>query len=228
MLSRDGVTGMIRLAAVFYGVTLGVAAFLTFLWGRWSDWYAILASSESIDLPSWLSDYPTLAIHGTQAVEDLGIGLVIGLGLVVFSQWLSPRLKWGQQLTEEFARVFGPMGWGACFVLALLSGVAEEALFRTTLQPMLARGIHSPILSWILVSLLFGLVHTGPKRHYMIWTVFAVVFGLIVGGLHLWRGGLLVPATVHITVNLFNLKWIANHAPKKPIPDDPLASQQTT
>lgn len=205
---------MIRLAAVFYGLVFGFSLLGTALWGQWSDWVVMSPPLLPLKGWTWLSDSPWAVAYVYRACEDLVLGIGIGLGLVVFSQWFSPKFSWGRKLTEEFSMVFGPLSWGACFLLALMSGVAEEALFRTTLQPILARSLEQPYLAWILISLLFGLVHTGPKKHYIAWTIFAVVFGLIVGLLYLWRGGLLLPATVHIVVNAFNLKWISNHAPR--------------
>lgn len=174
---------MIRLAVWFYGGMLGVAVALTALWGDWQTWF------PARDVLGW--------------AQDLASGVALGLVIVLVTQHLTPRFVWGRALTREFALIFGPLKSWEIAILALTSGVAEEALFRATLQPW---------LGWLGCGLLFGLLHSGPKREYLIWTIFAVSFGLLMGGVVEVRPGLLLPATAHFTVNFFNMKWIVARA----------------
>jgi membrane protease YdiL (CAAX protease family) len=57
---------------------------------------------------------------------------------------------------------------------------------------------------------LFALLHTGPGRHFRLWTVFAVLAGALFGGLMLWRGNLLAPVVGHVLVNGVNLRRLAS------------------
>ncbi|TNE49930.1 MAG: CPBP family intramembrane metalloprotease [Deltaproteobacteria bacterium] len=201
---------MIRLATIFYACMLAMAVVLSWFAGAPSDWI-VLATSAPLDAPTWFPIPPKTWATGFRLLVDTGVGFLVGLGIVLVTQGIYPKLKWGQKLTQDFAHVFQKLSWGQAFYLALLSGVAEEALFRVALQPLVTRWT-TPILGVFFVGLIFGLVHSGPKKHYLIWTLFAILFGWLAGGLYAWRGGLWLPAVIHITVNTFNLKWIADKA----------------
>ncbi len=201
---------MIRLATIFYACMLAVAVVQSWLTGRPSDWI-VLTSTAPLDVPALLPFSQKAWATGFRFLVDTVAGFLVGLGIVWVTQSIYPKLKWGKQLSQEFAHVFQKLSWGQAFYLALLSGIAEEALFRATFQPLVSRWT-TPLLGVFLVGLLFGLVHSGPKKHYLIWTLFAILFGWLAGGLYAWRGGLCLPAVIHITVNTFNLKWIADKA----------------
>jgi membrane protease YdiL (CAAX protease family) len=67
----------------------------------------------------------------------------------------------------------------------------------------------------------FGLLHTGPDRRFLVWTAFALAMGLVLGGLALVTGGVLAPALTHFVVNFHNLletedahippSWLRDH-----------------
>ncbi len=81
-------------------------------------------------------------------------------------------------------------------ILAALSGVGEEALFRGALQPEI--GI-------VTTSLLFGALHVGPDRRYLVWTLWAVGAGFLFGALYGWTGGILAPVVAHALHNAVTL-----------------------
>jgi membrane protease YdiL (CAAX protease family) len=87
--------------------------------------------------------------------------------------------------------------------LALMAGVAEEALFRGLLQ----EGLAGP-LGWLpallLASALFGVVHwlTG------LYALLAGAVGLYLGGLYLLTGNLLVPIVVHALYDVVALVYL--------------------
>ncbi len=174
---------MVRMAIWFYAGMLGLAYGISFFLG-WGD------------LRHW---FPVRSVGGI--FLDIGMGVLVGLLVVVVSRFGMERLVWGKQMMESFVRVLGGLRPRDVLLLAFLSGIAEEALFRTTLQPFLGVG-------W--TALLFGLVHTGPQKHYLLWTLFAMGFGLLIGGIVWWHPGLWLPAAAHITVNAMNLAKIAN------------------
>jgi membrane protease YdiL (CAAX protease family) len=49
----------------------------------------------------------------------------------------------------------------------------------------------------VVASLVFGLVHVGPDRRYLVWTVWAVLAGFMFGALYEVTGGLLAPILAH-------------------------------
>lgn len=81
-------------------------------------------------------------------------------------------------------------------LVAVFSGVGEEVFFRGVLQPELGIGI---------ASLLFGVLHLGPDRRYLIWTFWAVGAGFLFGFLYERTGGLLAPITAHVMHNAATL-----------------------
>lgn len=189
---------------------LGFAILLTHLWGRWTDWLPHAEQQAWIIPSAWLPLPPESARVVVLALEDIVLALLCGLLLVFLSQWMTPRWEATRKLAAEMASALGPLRWRDAFFLAVLSGVAEEALFRATLQPLASLWV-GPLWGLILISLLFGLIHTGPKAYFLLWTVFAILFGFLAGSLFWWRGGLFLPAMLHITVNFFNLKYLADH-----------------
>ncbi len=131
------------------------------------------------------------------AADDIGLGL-LGTGLTIaLSEAMTRFTGWGAALSRALAEQIGPLTHRACWGLALLSGVAEEALFRGALQPWLG--------FWA-ASLLFGLAHFVPRRELLPWTGFAVLAGFGLGWLFETTGNLAAPITAHIAVNGINLR----------------------
>ncbi|MBD0357552.1 MAG: CPBP family intramembrane metalloprotease [Rubrobacter sp.] len=61
-----------------------------------------------------------------------------------------------------------------------------------------------------MTSLLLGVLHVGPDRRYLVWTVWAVGAGFLFGALYEWTGGILAPMTAHVLHNAATLllwKW---------------------
>ncbi|QIN80791.1 CPBP family intramembrane metalloprotease [Rubrobacter marinus] len=89
-------------------------------------------------------------------------------------------LPFYRKLAEKVAPLLVDGARGRDLVgLAVLSGVGEEALFRGALQPEI--GI-------VASSLLFGALHVGPDRRYLLWTLWAVGAGFLFGALYAWTG----------------------------------------
>ena len=108
--------------------------------------------------------------------------------LRVISEELAPLLVDGARVRD-------------LIVVSVMSGAGEEALFRGALQP---------VLGILVTSLLFGVLHVGPDRRYLVWTVWAVGAGFLFGALYEWTGGILAPMTAHVLHNAATLllwKW---------------------
>ncbi len=124
-------------------------------------------------------------------LAGLGAGAVAGLLLAGLGIGLS-RLPAGRRL-EDLQRSL-LRGWTAAdgAAVALLSGLAEEALVRALLQPL---------VGLVPAALLFALLHVIPERGAWLWPVTALLFGLALGGLFA-RWGYPAAALCHATVNL--------------------------
>ncbi|HEV2852432.1 MAG TPA: CPBP family intramembrane glutamic endopeptidase [Thermoanaerobaculia bacterium] len=134
---------------------------------------------------------------------DLGLGL--GAGLLLLAVWgLAERVfPLARELEARLAGVLGPLTVPEAIGLALLSGFAEELFFRGAVQGT---------LGWAAATILFGLLHSGPGRAFRLWTVFALLAGLVLGGVMAWRGNLLGPFVGHFLVNAVNLRRLASRA----------------
>jgi membrane protease YdiL (CAAX protease family) len=168
---------LVRQALVFYAVVLGAAV----LWRVGFQRESLLVAS---------------AADGVHWLRDPLIGLVAGLLVIVGSAELTARTRLGQALARALADVIGPLRARDCLVLALSSGIAEEALFRGALQPRVG-------LVW--ASLLFALAHLVPRRELLPWSLFSLAAGFLLGGLYAATGNLVAPVVAHVVVNAVNL-----------------------
>lgn len=140
------------------------------------------------------------AIHGPSWVSDLGIGVGAGLLLVGLSNLYTEKTASGKRLADRLAEVLANLPVGPAIALALVSSIGEEVFFRGALQPR---------VGWIVASLLFGLVHVGPGKDFLPWTLSALFAGLLLGGLFLYTGNLAAPIAAHAVVNGVNLPMLA-------------------
>lgn len=166
-----------RLSLVFYGA-VGLGA-LAISWWRTGDPCAL------VRLPA--SPWP------------LAAGAAAGVVVAFASR---ATVSWGpmRDLVDELAPVLQGLRPLDALVLALSSGLAEEALFRGALQPW---------LGLVPASLLFGLVHVPVTRRLRVWPLFAFVVGLGLGWLALVGGTWLGAGVAHAMVNYLNVRWIA-------------------
>ena len=129
---------------------------------------------------------PSLALGVATACGTVALGLLAYKAFPVFrklSEELAPLVVDGARRRD-------------LLLLAAFSGVGEEALFRGALQPEI--GI-------VAASLLFGALHVGPDRRYLLWTLWAVGAGFLFGALYEWTGGILAPVVAHALHNAATL-----------------------
>ena len=93
---------------------------------------------------------------------------------------------------------------GQIFLLAGLSSLGEEVLFR---------GLMTPTLGVLGSSVLFGLLHQvrGPSR--WVWIIWATAVGLVLGTIFAATGSLVGPLLAHAVVNAVNLGYLRDHDP---------------
>jgi membrane protease YdiL (CAAX protease family) len=136
-------------------------------------------------------------VLGDSAVFAFSSGVVTACGTVAFGVVIYRLLPVLRRISDELAPLLVDGARARDLVLvSVMSGVGEEAFFRGALQP---------VLGIVATSLLFGALHVGPDRKYLVWTWWAVGAGFLFGALYEWTGGLLAPATAHVLHNAATL-----------------------
>ena len=151
----------------------------------------------------WLADRNVFFWHdmyGTTLPVHVAVGAGCGLAVVALSRVLERAFAWARELGDAMGELLGKLDSRTILVVAVFSALGEEMLFRGLLQPSIG-------LVWS--SLIFGLLHVGPGRRYIPWTVMAVGMGFAFGGMFFYTGNLLAPILAHFTINYFNLHAIA-------------------
>jgi membrane protease YdiL (CAAX protease family) len=136
----------------------------------------------------------------------LALGLVFACLLVLGSRFTVQRYEWARRLHGElrpFARGLSPMG---LVVLAILSSLGEELLFRGLLQPW---------MGLLPQALLFGVVHQLPGPSRWVWASWAFAVGLVFGAMFEWTGSLVGPLVAHALVNALSLDYLKRHDPRQ-------------
>jgi len=132
------------------------------------------------------------------AVSPL-IGLAIAFLVVLLTRVVTARFAWAKTLHRDFRELLGPLTWREMMILAAASSIGEELLFRGTLLP------------WIGVwpqAVVFALLHVGPGRRFLPWTISAFVLGVGLGYVADATDNLGAPIVAHFTINLLNLRYI--------------------
>lgn len=173
---------LVPAALLFYGALLALALLFAALSGR-SPWFA--SAADVARGVSWGRDL---------AVGALAAGVVIGV-----SSELS-RSGRGEAAARTLGAALGRLSLPECWILALVSGFAEELAFRGVLQPR---------VGLVAASLIFGLAHYPVRPELRIWTAFAVGVGLLFGLLFEFTGNLVAPCVAHTLVNGVNLRLLS-------------------
>jgi len=145
---------------------------------------------------------PSDAEAGVAWLRDGLAGLATAALLILLSYAWTRWSRAGERLARVLASALGPLGVAHTTLLACMSGVAEEMLFRGALQPE---------VGWIAASLVFGLAHCVPRRGLYGWSVFAILAGLMLGALYIVTGNLFASIVAHIVVNAVNLPFLVRH-----------------
>jgi membrane protease YdiL (CAAX protease family) len=140
---------------------------------------------------------------------EMGIGAAVALVLVLVTYVLARTLKPFELLAREFHEILGHLSRRDIIWIAVLSGAAEEVVFRGTMQPWL-ESLWNPTAALVVTSLVFGLLHYVPDRAFIPWTVFATIVGFICGGLFMIFDSVITPAVTHTLLNAINLELIVN------------------
>jgi membrane protease YdiL (CAAX protease family) len=167
---------LLRTAAGFYGITV------LFALG-----YAVFSGTIT-----------TVFGEQSPAAGSVLAAVVIGFAIVGLCRLGDHTVPAVRRASDALAKLLGPFDWKAAIALALVSGVAEELLFRGALWPH---------LGLIGTTLLFGLVHVIPRRSLLLYPLFATGAGLVLGFLRQGSGSVAPPMIAHALVNGINL-WV--------------------
>ncbi len=162
-------------------------SFAALFYGALTVAAALWSGLRGFDLP-FFGDSAALSV----LLGSLATVATVSLGLLAYR--LLPVLR---EIAEEIApRLLDGVNRSSLVLLALFSGIGEETFFRGALQQE---------FGLVVASLVFGLVHVGPDRRYLVWTVWAVLAGLLFGVLYEVTGGLLAPILAHSAHNAATL-----------------------
>ena len=139
------------------------------------------------------------------------LGAAFGAMLVVLTRAMVARFAFARRLHVELRPVAVAMSQGQILLLAGLSSLGEELLFR---------GLLAPTLGLLPQALLFGLAHQirGPSR--WVWVAWASAVGLGLGLVFAATGSLVGPLVCHAVVNAVNLSFLRDHDPDRPGPSE--------
>ena len=131
---------------------------------------------------------PASLVNAVAGGIAVGVGSFAGLWFLRGLRAAADLESWQRHMVQ---------GWSTtdAVAVALFSGLAEEALIRALLQPILGL--------WP-AALLFAALHFIPDRRLWFWPILALALGLVIG----WvfeLGGYPAAAAAHITVNVLSL-----------------------
>jgi hypothetical protein len=127
-------------------------------------------------------------------LQVVAIGTTVG-ALAAFLLWLARVLPAVAKLERWQAALVSDWRSGDAVAVAVFSGLAEEALLRALLQPL---------IGLVASALVFAVLHTLPDHRLWLWPVLAFVLGIVFGTLFT-RWGYPAAAAGHITLNLIGL-----------------------
>ncbi|MBK7584890.1 MAG: CPBP family intramembrane metalloprotease [Myxococcales bacterium] len=180
-------------------------------WVRFALAYAFLGALSAVVAVVWRSGSPmthpapllSLAEPARHTYSAM-MGLTMGALLVMGTRISVGRFVWARRLHQELRPVARVMSTTGIVVLALMSAVGEEFLFRGLLQPW---------IGLLLQALLFGFLHQvrGPSR--FVWMLWATAVGVLFGLMFQITGSLIGPIVAHALVNGLNLAYLKSHDP---------------
>ena len=148
----------------------------------------------------WLERGTRTSMHALLFTPNLLRDAMLGVGVGCFFVALTPifvrLIPAVADLEREFGWIVGEQRGYEIVFLALLSGTAEEALFRGAMYQ-----VAGPAMS----TIIFGAVHWPINWSFRAWPILAVALGAVMALERHLTGGVLAPILTHVTINLVNL-----------------------
>lgn len=153
------------------------------------------------------------------------IGIGLGCGILVFS---AVTLTYGPRylgccrhikhlMEHEVAPLFRGFSVGSAGLLAVVSGVSEEVLFRGILQTQ---------FGLVAASILFGLAHIW-RKDAVSYGIYAAIIGVLLGGVSLLTQNLWEPIVAHALNNFVAILYCARISAQG-VQHDPVYSEEVT
>lgn len=142
------------------------------------------------------------------APRSLALSALLGVafaGVIIAATRVTVNhFRWARRLHRELRPVARDLSAWQILLLAGLSSLGEELLFR---------GLFTPTIGVALSALLFGLAHQmkGPSR--WVWAAWAAIVGAGLGSIFALTGSLVGPLLAHAIVNAVNLGYLRDHEP---------------
>lgn len=166
----------------FYGCMLAIAVVFSAWQGSIRDWFP-----AARELP-----------------ERVALGAAAGLFVVLLSRLCHRHFAWARRLSDEFQTILSSFSRRDALMMAVMSALGEEMLFRGLVQG----SFPDPWFGLFLTASVFAALHVGPSRAFVPWTIMAFVVGLMFGTLLLVTGDLVAPIVAHGLINFLNLRVI--------------------
>ncbi len=155
----------------------------------------VIAWARGVSLIRGPANLPELG----SPLASLALGAALAMLTIAATRRIVLRTRWGKTLREDFRALLADATPSDAVWLALLSGVGEELLFRGALLPW-----------WGLAgsSLAFGVLHVGPARRFLGWTLWASVLGALLGEICQITGRIEGAILAHVLINAVNLRFV--------------------
>ena len=147
----------------------------------------------------WLSLEPTVRFG-----SSLLLGIALATLLISSTRFAVQRWNWARKLHADLRPVAQRLTTPSMIIIAVLSSLGEELLFRGLLVPLI--GI------W-LQAIAFGLAHQMRGASRWVWIGWASLVGLLFGAIFALTGSLVGPIAAHALVNGYNLVFLRDHDP---------------
>ena len=170
---------------------------------------AVAVAVAAVLLPDWFG-FRILPSESDNPVFSLLSGLLSGGGIVGISWLLVAHTSGGRELACTMAAAVGRLRLAEALLLSLMAGVVEEAFFRGSLWTLVEH-FAGPWPALVVTSVLFGLAHGAFRRGLGLWGAFALLSGLVAGGLRIWTGAILAPVVMHVLIDAVNLPLIVRY-----------------
>jgi len=147
---------------------------------------------------------PWLPLEGFEAhAFSVVLGAAFAGAVVIGTRLLVQNVGWAKNLHRDLRPMTLGLDGAGVAVIAALSAIAEELVFR---------GLLMPWIGLVPQALLFGVVHaqlSGPSR--WVWVAWATVVGLALGAIFALSGSLFGAVLAHALINGLNLLYLKSH-----------------
>lgn len=136
--------------------------------------------------------------------NDIALTVLLAVGctvaIAILNKIALALIPAARSLEEEFGFVLGKQPKLDCFIIAVVSGFAEEVFFR---------GAMLQNIGLAFTTIIFALVHWPLSPKMLLWPVYALVAGLILGIQTQLTNSIIAPIITHTFINFVNLMAIS-------------------